>query len=200
MNQEQTFASLDAMLENPKAKTFLNHLVRSYMPVTNVSNVLDKPKGDFKCVLTRDQLISVNDIKSNIKDEKLNAMFVSDLDKAFSDKAFSDKSEVEKLIGSTKLGVSGKDTTTFMSYTALQDFYDWLILKSVKEKNPHINWLMGSIRRETLIGRAENIQDAELQKKVSDFKKANGKKASFTLGDSSDFLSKLKAELESNGK
>ncbi len=30
MTKEQIETSLDAMLENPKAKTFLNHLVRAF--------------------------------------------------------------------------------------------------------------------------------------------------------------------------
>jgi hypothetical protein len=59
MTKEQIHASLDKMLENPKAKNFLNHLVRSYMPVTNVIKVMDKPEKDFKCVLTREPLVSV---------------------------------------------------------------------------------------------------------------------------------------------
>jgi hypothetical protein len=47
MSQEKIHASLDAMLENPKAKTFLNHLIRSYMPITNVEKVWDTPKSNF---------------------------------------------------------------------------------------------------------------------------------------------------------
>jgi len=198
MTQEQIHASLDTMLANPKSKNFLNHLVRAYMPITNIAKVMVTPKGDFKCVLTRDKLVSVADIKAAITDEKVNAFFLENLEKAFADK--SDKStEVEKLIGTNKLAITGKDTTTFMSYQAFQEFYTWIITKSLKG-DKHINWLLGSIRRASFIDRAENIGDSEVQKKVQNFKKKNSSSATFTLDDSSDVLAKLKAQLEATEK
>src|ERR1035437_1074679 len=143
MTPEQIHASLDAMLANPKAKNFLNHLVRAYTPITNVIKVMEKPKGDFKCVLTRDTLVSVGEIKVAIEDEKVRAFFLENLEKAFADKSNS-ATEVEKLIEGKKLAVTGKDTTTFMSYAAFQEFYNWVITKSLKS-DKHINWLLGSI-------------------------------------------------------
>lgn len=199
MTQEQIIATLDAMLENPKAKTFLNHLVRAYMPVTNVTKVMEKPKGDFKCVITRDSLQSVSEIKAAIADEKVQAFFVENLAKALTSKTES-VSELEKLIGNKKLAFTGKDTTTFMSYQASQAFVDWIITKSLNG-DKHINWLLGGIRRASFIERAENIKDTGVQKKVENFKKAGKPKtATFSLSDSSDVLTKLKAELEAKGK
>jgi hypothetical protein len=197
MTQEQINATLDAMLENPKSKTFLNHLVRAYMPVTNVTKVIQKPKGDFKCVLTRDSLQSVTEIQSAIADEKVQAFFLENLGKALASK--ESVSELEKLIGNKKLAFTGKDTTTFMSYQATQAFIDWVITKSLNG-DKHINWLLGGIRRASFIERAETIQDGGVQKKVENFKKANKPKtATFALSDSSDVLSKLKAQLEAKG-
>lgn len=197
MTQEQINATLDAMLANPKSKTFLNHLVRAYMPVTNVTKVIQKPKGDFKCVLTRDSLQSVTEIQSAIADEKVQAFFLENLGKALASK--ESVSELEKLIGNKKLAFTGKDTTTFMSYQATQAFIDWVITKSLNG-DKHINWLLGGIRRASFIERAETIQDGGVQKKVENFKKANKPKtATFALSDSSDVLSKLKAQLEAKG-
>lgn len=199
MTQEQINATLDAMLENPKSKTFLNHLVRAYMPVTNVTKVMQKPKGDFKCVLTREPLQSVAEIQSAIVDEKVQAFFVENLGKALSSKTES-VSELEKLIGNKKLAFTGKETTTFMSYQAFQSFVDWVITKSLNG-DKHMNWLLGGIRRASFIERAETIQDGGVQKKVEAFKKAGKPKtATFALSDSSDVLAKLKAQLESKGK
>lgn len=199
MTQEQINASLDKMLENPKSKTFLNHLVRAYMPVTNVTTVMQKPKGDFKCVITRDSLQSVAEIQAAISDEKVQAFFVENLGKALASKTES-VSELEKLIGNKKLAVTGKETTTFMTYQAFQIFVDWVITKSLNG-DKHINWLLGGIRRASFIERAENIQDDGVQKKVENFKKAGKPKtATFSLADSSDVLTKLKAQMESKGK
>ena len=163
MSKEQIHTSLDKMLENPKAKNFLNHLVRSYMPVTNVVKVMDKPEKDFKCVLTRDPLVSVRCIFDTISTEEHKNTFMNNLKGIFDEKTSSNP--VIKIIGDKKLGVTGKDTTTYMSYSSYQEFYNWVITKSLKG-NKHINWLLGSIRRATFMERAENIHDDDVQKKV----------------------------------
>ncbi|MEI6880370.1 MAG: hypothetical protein WCK82_03430 [Bacteroidota bacterium] len=193
MTQEQINASLDKMLANPKSRNFLNHLVRAYMPISNVEKVWDTPEKDFKCVLTREQLFSVGDIMKGIQTEEFKADFMTNLKSIFSE----DKTEnpIAKLIGEKKMGVTGKDTTTYMSYPAFQDFYNWVITKALNG-DKHINWLLGSIRRASFMERAEKIQDAGVQKKVENLKKVATSNSSYTLGDASDVLSKLKAKLE----
>lgn len=73
-----------------------------------------------------------------------------------------------------------------------------VLTKSLKG-DKHINWLMGSIRRASIIDRASSIQDADVQAKIANYKKANTKQTSYSLADTSDVLSKLKAQLEANG-
>ena len=60
MKNEQIISSLDAMLENDKAKNFLNHMVRSYFPVSKITRVAEAPEGPFKCALTRNELLVHN--------------------------------------------------------------------------------------------------------------------------------------------
>jgi len=196
MTQEEIHSSLDKMLENPKSKTFINHLVRAYMPISKVEKVMDKPKGDFKCVITKDSLFSVQDIFEGIQTEEFKDNFMKSLKTMFDENA--DKtSPVTKLIGDKKMGVTGKDTTTFMSYPAFQEFYNWVITKSLKG-DKHINWLLGSIKRTSFIERAENIEDIDVQNKIVNMKKKNPV-TTFTLGDASDVLSKLKKQMDSDG-
>jgi hypothetical protein len=193
MTNEEINKALDKMLTNPKSRGFINHLVRSYVPISNVEKVWDTPEKDFKCVLTREQLFSVGDIMKGIQTEEFKADFMTNLKSIFSE----DKTEnpIAKLIGEKKMGVTGKDTTTYMSYPAFQDFYNWVITKALNG-DKHINWLLGSIRRASFMERAEKIQDAGVQKKVENLKKVATSNSSYTLGDASDVLSKLKAKLE----
>jgi hypothetical protein len=193
MNQEQINASLDKMLANPKSKNFLNHLVRAYMPISNIEKVWDTPEKDFKCVLTRDQLFSVSDILKGMHTEELQADFMNHLKSLLSEEKV--ESPISKLVGEKKMGVTGKDTTTYMSYPAFQEFYNWVITKSLNG-DKHINWLLGSIRRTSFMERAEKIQDVGVQKKVEEFKKTTGSSSTYTLDDASDVLAKLKAKLE----
>ncbi len=191
--------TLDAMYENPKSRNFLNHLIRSYIPVSNVVKVVDKPKGHFKCVITQDELFSIEDIVRAVNSEKFRAEFMESLKVMFDEKA-NKINPIQSIVGDKKLGLTGKDTTTYMSYQTFQEFYNWVITKSLKG-DKHINWLLGSIRRSTFIERAENINDQDVQDKVNIIKRGNNvKPATFTLADSSDILSKLKASLEAKEK
>lgn len=66
MTKEQINSSLDAMLENPKAKNFLNHMVRSYFPTTKRLKVETIPEGTFKCALTRKELVLNNEANKDV--------------------------------------------------------------------------------------------------------------------------------------
>ena len=192
MTSEQIHASLDKMLANPKTKNFINHLVRSYIPVSNIEKVLETPKGDFKCVITKEVLVSVQSIFEGMDTEEFKKDFTEHLKSMFSEEKL--ETPMSKLLGDKKLGFTGKDTTTYMSYTATQEFYNWVITKSLKG-DKHINWLLGSVNRNTFIKRASNIEDQDVQKKVTNLKRASGV-STYLLGDATDVLSKLKAKLD----
>jgi hypothetical protein len=196
MNQEQIFASLDEMLANPKSKNFLNHLIRSYVPLNKVQKVLDRPKGDFKCVITRESLFSTQDILEGIQSEDFKKNFMDSLKLAF-DESTDKTSAVAKLVGDKKMGVFGEGTTTYMSYESFQHFYDWVITKYLKG-DKHINWLLSSFTRDVFVNRAKSINDSDVQKQVNKMEPISKKQATYTLGDASSALLKLKEQLEKN--
>jgi hypothetical protein len=189
MTTKEIHESLDAMLSNAKTKNFLNHLVRAYFPITNVDKVWDKPKGPFKCVLTKETLFSSQDILEGIKTEEFKNDFISNIKNVFTEN-FDTSHPLVKLIGDRKMGVTGTDTTTYMSYTAMQEFYNWVLTKSLKG-DKHINWLLSSVRRSTIIDMAQNIDDADVQSRVKKAKKQETSTSSFTLGEL-DAFKKLK--------
>jgi hypothetical protein len=194
MTTEEIHSSLDKMLENPKAKNFLNHLVRAYMPISNVEKVIDKPEGEFKCAISKDDLISVQEILESIHTEEFKNDFMKSMKTMFDEKA--DKTTpMAKLIGEKKLGVTGKGTTTFMSAAVAQEFFNWVITKSLKG-DKHINWLLGNIRRESFLNRAKNITDDKVQSTVKKIEKKADRTATFTLGDANGALAQLKAKME----
>ncbi|MEG7697766.1 hypothetical protein U2181_15485, partial [Listeria monocytogenes] len=63
-----------------------------------------------------------------------------------------------------------------------------------------INWLLGSIRRESFIKRAESIDDVDVQQKINKINSVKDRTAKYTLGDSSSALLKLKEQLEKEEK
>jgi hypothetical protein len=193
MNKQEITTKLDEMLSEPKKRNFLNHLVRSYVPISKVEKVFDAPKESFVCVLTGDKLFSINEILEEIQTENFKKELFDGLKIALDDKT-SSITPIKKLIGDRKLAVTGEKTTTFMSIEVYLEFFDWVITKSLKG-DKHINWLLGDIRREVFLDRAKQIDDEKIQNKV---KKIEPKKlgATYSLGDASDALLKLKEQLE----
>jgi len=185
MTTKEIHESLDAMLSNAKTKNFLNHLVRAYFPITNVDKVWEKPKGPFKCVLTKENLFSAQDIFEGIKTEEFQNDFMNNIKNVFTEN-FDNSHPLVKLIGDRKMGVTGKDTTTYMSYPSMQEFYNWVLTKSLKG-DKHINWLLGSLTRQSIINMAKNIDDADVQAKVNKAKKQEVSTSSFTLGELDSF-------------
>src|ERR1017187_3933410 len=108
MTSQEIHASLDKMLENPKAKNFLNHIVRSYMPISNVKILDETPKGYFKCALTRDELISKDGILKGMQTEQFKTDFMNSLKTIFDEKVDT-TSPMVKLMNDKKLGVTGKE-------------------------------------------------------------------------------------------
>ncbi len=193
MTKEDIIVMLDGMTSEPKKRNFLNHLVRSYIPINKVEKVLDKPKETFVCVLNGEKLFSVNEILEGIQTEDFKKGFLDGLKLALDDKT-PNITPIKKMIGDRKLGVTGEKTTTFMSIEAYLEFFDWVITKSLKG-DKHINWLLGDIRREIFIERAKQIDDEKIQNKAKKMEpKTHG--ATFSLGDASDALLRLKEQLE----
>ena len=195
MTNEQIFKTLDEMLTNPKKRNFLNHLVRSYLPITNVRKVDITPKT-FKCVLTNANLFSINDVLEGVETEQFKIDFMTSLKSIFDENAPRINPYIN-IVKDKELGVTGKETTTFMSYSAFQVFFDWVITKSL-QNDKHINWLLGSIRRESFVNRAEGLNNPALKDTIKKIKRDNNvfKTTSYSLGDVNDALLKLKAQME----
>jgi hypothetical protein len=200
MQSEKIHQKLDEMLSNPKSKSFLNHLVRAYLPVNKTDKVWDKPEGTFKCVLTNKQLISVSEVMEGIQTEEFKSAFMANLKNWASEEQRVER-PMEKFLNGRVLGFTGKDTTTYMSQEAFQIFYDWVVTKLLSG-DKHIGWLLSTTRREAFLKRAEAIADnEETINALNRIKKStnDGKRATTKLGDL-DALQVLKAKMEASEK
>jgi hypothetical protein len=197
MNQEQIHSALDKMLESPKSRNFINHLVRAYMPVSKVEKVWETPKGDFKCVLTKAPLFSVQTIMDGMQTEEYKENFMQHLKMILVDGQPKVENPIINLVGDKEMALTGKDTNTFMSNSAFQEFYNWVVTKSLKG-DKHINWLLGSVRRESFLKRAETIQDEGVQNKVKKMTQPKVKQTGYAMGEASDVLVRLKEQMLKN--
>jgi hypothetical protein len=190
MQAKEIHEILDGMLSDPKAKNFLNHLVKAYVPLTNVEKVFETPKENFKCVLTKQNLCSVQDIMDAMQSDEFKQNFMTHLKSIFSEN-FKTENPLVKLIGDKKLGVTGNQTNTYMSYETLQEFYNWLMTKTLNG-DKHINWLLGPIKK-SFMNQEKDNKEKDNKEKVN--KKPESSTSTFTLGELESFK-KLKEKFK----
>jgi len=193
MNKEEIFKKLDEMLVDKTKISFLNHLVRSYLPTNKIKKVFDRPKGAFKCVITNVELYSIDDILKGVKTDEFKKELFDSLLISLDGEERS-LSPIKKLIGDKKVGVTGDKTTTFMSLDCASDFIDWVITKSIK-RDKHINWLLNGVNKDSFLSRAKTFDDVSIKNILKSSTKRKSS-ATYSLGDASEALVKLKEEME----
>lgn len=200
MQTEKIHKKLDKLFEDEKSRNFINHLVRSYLPIGKADKVWEKPKGKFRCVLTNTPLISIGELMDGMNSEEYKQDFLSHL-KTFTSEEKNTEHPIKKFLNGRVIGFSSEKTDTAMCQEAYQAFYDWVITKMLTG-DKHINWLVNSMKRNSFIDRAEELAtDDESKAALKRIKKSskNGKKATTKLGDL-DALQQLKNKMEESEK
>ncbi len=175
MNQETINAKLDDLLNSPKTKNYLNHLVQQYIPIKKCSTVYEEPSKNFICTLTNKQLLSGKQSSNS------NAKLVE---------------PISALPDDEQLALTGNNTTTYMSYKAYKMFYDWVVNK-LTSGNKHISWLLGDINRTEFVNNYKGIETKPFNtNKDKNYSKPKTERANFTLGDL-DVLQELKKKMNS---
>jgi hypothetical protein len=190
MKIEEIHALLDKMLGEQKSRNFLNHLVKAYVPIAKVNVVIETADPAFKCVLTKIPLVTVKTISDTLQTDEVKNTFKKELKTFVTDEGVNVSRSLGNILGESQLAVTGKNTNTAMSYDAFQTFYNWVLKKSL-EGDKHINWLLGSIRRENL-AKAAKVTDPKLEKKL---KKSSVKQTTYTLGQTTGALANLKSKM-----
>jgi len=191
MTNEEIRIKLDDLLLNPKSKNFLTHLIKNYIPVDKVTKVLTTPSGVFKCVISDDELFSINDVLTGLHSEEFKNNFIEDLKNKFNDNKISNLAS--SIVGDKVMGVTGEKTTTYMSLPTYKLFFDWVMTKLLSG-DKHINWVLGSLQKKRF-GKESEFFNKELNKTLKQIKKPVA--STYSLADTSDVLAKLKAKMES---
>jgi hypothetical protein len=142
MTKQEIHEHLNEMLSNQKTKNFLGHLIKSYYPYKNVDKVWDKPKDKIKCVITKEELVSVQEIKDGMQTEEFKTNLMESLKTMF-DENRDKTTPIQKLLDGKILGFTGKDTTTYMSLQACEEFHAWILTK-VLNGDKEVIWYTNS--------------------------------------------------------
>lgn len=186
MSKENIIKQLDSLLENKNSRGFLNHLVKSYLPVNNVDKVFIKPKGSFRCSLSKSQLISVNEVLEGMQTEEYKENFMKYLHTMLNPDV-EVETPVATLLNGRMLAVQGAKTDTFMALPTYHVFQEWIVDKMLKG-DKHINWLM---RSNSPFGKKKSKKGKKKEPVVKEVR------ATYSLGDLSE-LQKLKEKLKGN--
>ncbi len=203
----------DKMYEGEKSQKFMIHLLRAYIPVSNVEKIWGAPMRNFRCCISEKPLTGGNTRLEELKDGKRLLNYMAE---PFTDENITDLSAPKEFFKNKELGVKGKDTKTYMSVAMFGEFYQWVLIKVLEDDNG----VYKAIGQYTTVGMLKNVEaiaesDKDKKRIKSSMKKietSNQEKAkSFesyqkreaekeeqktTLGDIFGGLEELKAKLD----
>lgn len=205
MTAEQIHEKLNNLYDSNSSRNFINHMIRAYFPVDKVEKVWDTPKGKFKCAITNESLFSMADVLVIIRSDDAKNSFIENMRTMISEpnkpiKAFDETLKAK--LNNRKMGVTGKDTDTFMSLPAYHEFFNWLT-KKILEGDKHINGMIAQMQNKEMLDKIEDALPQAEKEKVRALRNnpptESKKPIAATFGDL-DVLQQLKAKLESEGK
>lgn len=110
------FLKLNKMWAQESKKPFVSHLIHAYIPIDKVSRVIDwsliPDNKDHRCVITKQNLLTVNDTNRN--------------------NALARASQKRQNHNNKFLAFRGQSTNTVMSFDALLAFNEWVDEKIIE--------------------------------------------------------------------
>lgn len=127
MKRTRLHEKLDEMYKNDKSRKFVYHLIRAYFPLTNIEKIWVGPNRSFTCALTNDALIGANDIVLASKGDSHEGEIKTYLVDEYTEETIVNN--VAANFNGGKLGLTGIDTSTYLSYHTFVGLYTWVIKK-----------------------------------------------------------------------
>jgi hypothetical protein len=192
---------IQELYENEKAKGFVNHLIRAYLPVHKIEKVWDwKPAQKHKCNVCEQKLVSVGELFSVTQSETFKKDFVDNLKKMMSGEVKKpEDNPYVKAIGKDKvMGFTGQKTDTCMCNQCCQDLLD-MTMTGVLMGDKNINYQMKQMQRDEVFDTFEespNLDKQDKQKAKEIKKKVDKDRVVTTFGDL-EALQELKKKMES---
>jgi hypothetical protein len=206
MSEEKN--AVEKLYENPKAKGFINHLVRAYLPVYKIAKVWSfKGTQKHRCSICGAKLFDIETAMTNLmkNDEKLREEFAPFLLKQINgEKIKIEDYPMYKYVTQGKVqAFTGEKTDTCICQSCAKDLLN-LVEIGLLNGDKNFVWITNKMRREEVFGAFKNSESLlpnekekvrEIEKRVE---KTQEKKIT-TFGDLKA-LQDLKAKMESEEK
>ena len=197
MSKEKT--AIQKLYEDPKAKNFVNHLIRSYLPVYKPTKVWEfKDKKSYNCNVCNHTLIDLGTLMGKMMtSDEFAKDTIEDLKKGINGEEIKkeDRAIYKHISHGAILAWQGEKTTTYLCMDCIKDILD-LVTTGLLMGDKNITWIVNQTRRDQVFTNFKEspILNEEEKTKVEVIKKQADKKK-MTLGDLG-VLQALKEKME----
>lgn len=203
-------SKIEKLYGNDKAKGFVNHLIKAYMPISKITKVFEFKKGQTKkCNVCSQKLLSIEESLEAYRDNQ--EVIVNDMMSRMKEEAqaYLDKTEVKpktdnpivKHVAKGRvLAFTGEKTDTCLCFQCSQDLLE-MVQSGLLMDDKNIVYQVNQIQRNQFFNRFdENPELTKHQKETAkEIKKRVDKKKTATLGDLG-VLQQLKEQMEKDKK
>jgi len=196
-------STIKKIYSDEKAKNFVNHILSAYVPQHKIIKILDFEKGQkHECSICKAKLISISGALQNFN-KNADVVFKGTMDnikKEINGETPDENPMIKHVAKGRVLAFTGKDTTTLMCNSCIQDLYEmveWGILTGDK----NITWKLNQLQRKQYFNSFSDSSDlnAEEKKTAKKIERTieRSKSKTTTLGDL-DALKKLHQKMKFN--
>lgn len=195
-----TKTPIEKFYENPKSKGFINHLIKSYLPVQKCKKFWDFKKGQkHKCNVCNQKLISISEclIGLNEKQKEIKEEFSEFINKTISNDNIKreDNPYIKHVIGNKVLGWTGEKTDTTLCLKCIKELL-YLVQTGILSGDKNLIWISRKIATDDYFNNIhKKLNFGGDNKKVKEIQNKVNKKKKVTFGDL-EVLKDLKKKLE----
>jgi hypothetical protein len=188
------------LYENPKAKGFVNHLIRAYLPVNKIEKVWGWEKNHKRtCNVCGQKLVSVGELLEAVKKPEFMENFIDNMKKSVNGEEIKrEDNPYLKAVGTDKVqGYTGQKTDTCMCHQCCQDLLN-LVTNGMLCGDKNLNYQVNQMRRDEVFNHfseSPNLVEQD-KKKVEDIKKKVDKDRKITTFGDLEALQELKKKME----
>lgn len=193
---------IEELYNEKKTRGFINHLIKSYLPLNKVTKIWDFDKGQsHKCNVCGQKLFSIADYFNGLgeKQKEIFRDMGEFVKKTVSGEELkrSDHPIVKHIIGDKVLGWTGDNTDTILCKQCVEDLLS-LTQNGILRNDKNIIWLTNKMRRSEFFNQFENssLPESDKEEAKNIHKKVEKKKVTFAdLGVLQELKEKMETKL-----
>lgn len=198
MSEEKT--AIQKLYEDPKSKNFVNHLIRSYLPINKPTKVWEfEDKKPHKCNVCSHDLIDLGTVivRMHSSDEYMKDTIEQMRKEVCEGEVIprEEKAVIKHITHGAIMAWQGEKTTTYLCADCIKELLN-MVTNGILMGDKNIIWLTNQMKRDQVFTHFKEspVLNPEEKEKVEVIKKQADKKK-MTFGDL-EVLQQLKAKME----